>query len=155
MIYKDCRVYGPYKRKDNRQHICVLYPDGKRSTVSYPKYLVELKLNRHLETNETIHHINGDFTDNRFENLLILDNKEHAKLHSIERMRPDELHTCFYCGKDFIIPGNMMHLRKHKKKKSSGNFCSRRCSGLYGKEVQTNNAEVAKLVERESLKNFW
>jgi hypothetical protein len=36
------KIYGPYTGKDGRQRI-VLYENGKRTTVSYPKYLLEQK----------------------------------------------------------------------------------------------------------------
>jgi len=46
------KVYGPYTRKDGRQHV-ILYENGTRKTVSYPKYLLETKLGRPLDSNET------------------------------------------------------------------------------------------------------
>jgi hypothetical protein len=32
------KVYGPYTRKDNRQHVCVHYQDGTKRTVSINIY---------------------------------------------------------------------------------------------------------------------
>jgi HNH endonuclease len=44
-------------------------------------------LKRTLRTNEHVHHINGDRTDNRPANLELIDASAHAKLHATrERM---------------------------------------------------------------------
>lgn len=52
-------------------------------------YVAEQMLGRSLkyygkrdERNEVVHHINGDKTDNREENLLVLSAKDHRKLHN-------------------------------------------------------------------------
>lgn len=52
--------------------------DGKR--IYEHRYIMEKYLNRKLERNEHIHHINGDPMDNRIENLQLLTNSEHQKL---------------------------------------------------------------------------
>ena len=44
--------------------------------------------------------------------------------------------NCKYCGKEFTIKGSTLHCRNRKDRHQSGYFCSRRCSGLYGKAVQ-------------------
>ena len=63
------KVYGPYTRKDGRQHVILVHEDLSRQTMSYPKYLMEQHLKRALLASETVDHINNDFTDNRIENL--------------------------------------------------------------------------------------
>lgn len=49
------------------------------------RYVMEKYIGRSLDTNEHVHHINHDRTDNRIENLQILTNSEHGKLHLEER----------------------------------------------------------------------
>ena len=72
------KVYGPYTRKDGRQHVILVHEDLSRQTMSYPKYLMEQQLGRPLLASKTVDHINNDFTDNRIENLQILTRAENA-----------------------------------------------------------------------------
>lgn len=78
-MYEDYKVFGPYFRKDGRQHIIVV-KDGVKSTISYPKFLVESYLGRKLSDQETIDHIDGNFLNNDFKNLRIVERKQHSKM---------------------------------------------------------------------------
>ena len=78
-------VYGPYKRKDGRS-IVIHYDDvlGTTRTQSYPRYLMEQHLGRELESWEQVDHINDDPTDNRIENLKLVEEVEHLSNHAKE-----------------------------------------------------------------------
>lgn len=45
------------------------------------RVVAERHLGRRLNREEHVHHINGDKLDNRIENLMVLSNSEHRKLH--------------------------------------------------------------------------
>ena len=45
------------------------------------RYVMENHLGRKLGTDEVVHHLNGDKTDNRIDNLLVLNRDEHLRLH--------------------------------------------------------------------------
>ena len=83
-VYENCRLYGPYKsKKDNRLRIQVIFSDGRRTYMSYPKYLMEVHLGRYLEKDETVHHIDGNPLNNDISNLTVIDRAEHANNDAI------------------------------------------------------------------------
>lgn len=49
------------------------------------RIIIENYLGRKLNRNEVVHHINGDKSDNRIENLKVMSLSEHTKLHMKNR----------------------------------------------------------------------
>lgn len=47
------------------------------------RIIMEIQLWRELTENEHIHHLNWNKLDNRIENLIVLDKKDHLRLHAI------------------------------------------------------------------------
>lgn len=103
-MYDGKKLYGPYTRADGRQIVVLRSPGGTRNdndqvTVSYPKYLMEMKLGRYLEEDETIDHIDEDFRNNDLSNLRILKRSDHSRSHAVRRI-PTK-HICPVCGKPY------------------------------------------------------
>lgn len=71
-------------KKDN-------YPGSQKSGyIPEHKYKMEQKIGRILKENELVHHINGDKTDNRLENLQLLTRSEHITEHHLGAKRSEE-----------------------------------------------------------------
>ena len=63
-------------------------PDSRRS-----RRVAQANLGRPLVQGEVVHHLNGDAGDDRYENLLIMTDREHKQLHmalAIEQMEGGE-----------------------------------------------------------------
>jgi len=58
--------------------------DGK--TVPEHRYIVEQFIGRKLKSSEHVHHINRDPSDNHIDNLQIVSNSEHARLHGKDHL---------------------------------------------------------------------
>ena len=134
------KVTGPYLRKDGRKHVCLnnsklpnKHPN-KTKTISYPKALVEVRNNRKLLNNETVDHDDNDFTNDSLTNLIVRDRIEHIKL---DVMRLDLVEvSCVWCKTKFMYSDKSKHTNK------SGPFCSRKCSGQYGANVQNGGTKI-------------
>lgn len=144
------KVYGPYTRKqDGRQHVILYDTETQtRTTVSYPKYLVEQKLGRKLGQHEEVDHIDRDFTNNHPDNLQVLTKAEHRRLDAIY-VKPIDL-VCDWCGESYQTNANQfLH---NKLNGARGKFCSKSCSGKYTREVQLGKrppVEFPEIPDRE------
>lgn len=88
------RCIGIFRRHDyvirmGYRHLHM--PDHPHSTKQgyYPehRYIMEQHLDRILERNERVHHINHDRQDNRLINLLLMTDSEHKRYHAKQRKR--------------------------------------------------------------------
>lgn len=74
-------------RKDG--YIAIYFPDHPKSNkdgyIMEHDLVMECFIGRWLNDNEVVHHINKKRNDNRIENLKLMTNSEHARLHATER----------------------------------------------------------------------
>lgn len=134
------RVYGPYYRKDGRQHVILVDDEGKKRTVSYPKFLMEQHIGRKLSPTETVDHIDRDFKNNNLANLRIVDRATHGK-EDAKRVKLTPF-ICVWCGKNAERKANQLHHNANLLK--AGPFCSKTCSGKYGAALQNGRVNTFK-----------
>ena len=78
-----------YRRKTSKGYV-TLYRPGEEGTdkngmIMEHRYLMAQHIGRPIAPDEAVHHINGVKTDNRIENLRLMDFGEHSALHNKER----------------------------------------------------------------------
>lgn len=130
------KIYGPYIRKDNRKHIILRFNDSSTKTISYPKFLIEIKKGRRFLSDITIHHDNENVQDDSDKNLKPIIRKEHCKHHAIKQT--PRWFICAYCKEWFKLEGKKLSELKANRKRNgrenmSGPYCSRSCAGHAGK----------------------
>lgn len=129
----DFKVFGPYSKGvgTKRKIVIVVYKDGRRRTVSYPKWIMEQHLGRELGIDETVDHWDTDVDNNDLSNLKVIDRAEHSA-NDTRRVDPIEL-ECPWCGKTFT-----RQPRKLRERAKSGQpvFCSKSCAGKYSRFLQ-------------------
>lgn len=146
------KVTGPYNRKDGRQHIILVNSQknrneqGRRRTVSYPKAIMEVHLQKRLDPHETVDHIDKNPLNNSLDNLQVLSRSEHAAL-DCKRLKT-QYFVCPICQTEFGLSGiKLHHAIDNNNHGKAVPFCSCRCAGKYSRNVQMKKQDTLPAIE--------
>ena len=98
--------------------------------VLHHRVVMENHIGRLLTSNEVVHHIDGDKHNNDINNLELMSQKEHTKLHA-KKGRSYIQCICPNCNKIFEREKRNYHPNTTPK-------CSRKCNGEYSRKIQLN-----------------
>lgn len=152
-MYKEYRVNGPYisRKKNGTLYLdVIIYNDIEKIKVSFGKFLMEIKLGRYLEDNETVDHIDKNPLNNNYDNLQVLDRTKHVKLDA-HRLK-DMNFNCLNCEREITLKGKQLNNLYNKiKAGGTGPFCNNSCGTHYQHKVQNGKIERFQqpLFERE------
>ena len=109
-------------------------------------------LGRSLTCNEVVHHLDCDRSNNRIENLIVLDRSQHVKLHEwINRGAP----ICESVGmngmnsvksKVNVYCEECLRTLQHKQKR----FCSRKCRSIMVGKTRPDKKTLQGLIKTNS-----
>ena len=73
---------------------------AKKDWMKEHRFVMEQYLCRALDPSELVHHINGDSLDNRIQNLILVNSKNHQQYHSLQATKQWSLkfNCCQKCG---------------------------------------------------------
>lgn len=128
-----CNVHYRRWQRHGDPSICKYAPDGsgciykgykilniKGQIIPEHRYKMQIHLGRKLNQNEVIHHINGNSLDNQIDNLEIMTQNIHAKIHAHNRYSYLDI-KCDHCNKVFRSTAWRIKNNKH-------NYCCKKCS---------------------------
>jgi hypothetical protein len=128
--WKGGRIYERgYRLVIAQDHPKAILKGGGLRYVREHRLIMEKHLGRYLKDNENVHHINGNPSDNRLENLMLMDNSEHTSLHIKrywEQWKKNHIPKITYC-KDCGISVSKLAIRcmkcnsRYKTKKGDKN----------------------------------
>lgn len=139
--YLGYRLYVVLHTKERRRMACLVRPGSReRTTISYARYLLSVRLRRLLGPDETVDHINGDSLDDRVANYQILSRAENAKKSA--KGQTYFVFICPVCGVSFTRTAQRVHKGRP--------CCSRRCGGIKGRWGSSLVAQSSDLISRGS-----
>lgn len=124
-------------------------PEHKRAMTNenwkgfvYEHILVAEKyLNRKIRDEEVVHHLDGNRSNNRRENLLVLEHSQHGKLH-----------FWLETGAPFLKKNGMQGLNSGKSKIVEPEFCKSCGRTLQEKQIGYCSPEHAKFARRKAIR---
>lgn len=148
---KSVRILNGYRVIYKPDHPSSMTNDNWKGYVYEHIYLVEKNLNMTLRSNEVVHHMDGNRSNNRLNNLLVLLRSQHSKLHDwIDRGSPylgeiEDESVVAYCE----VCGTTL---QEKQKRT----CSKECAKvIVDKESVKPNVEelieLKKTMSREAI----
>jgi hypothetical protein len=123
-MYEGYKIYGPYLSKQGRRVIVLYKSSSERTSISYARYLLSLKIGRELRDNEEADHIDGNKLNDHPNNLQILTRLENNRK---DRQRTYVKLTCPQCHAVFARERRQTHIIKGGRP----TCCSRSCAGKY------------------------
>lgn len=126
-------IHGPYTFTDGtyRKFVILFYSKDLKKTKSFARFLMETHLNRFLDKDEHVDHIDGDCKNDCLENLQILTPRENNQKAIVQNNITTKIWegNCPNCGIFFSKP--LSRVRSNLKLHKEGPFCSKHCAGQY------------------------
>lgn len=128
---EDGTILTQYREKRGHMMVSLRDKDNKQYTRSVHRLVARAFIDPTIKTNDrdtSVHHIDGNPSNNIFSNLQIITNAEHQSLH---KSKYPKKKTCVICGKTYIP-----YPSKRKEQKTCSNECHQRLREINGKRYK-------------------
>lgn len=125
-------LYEPFKsiwrkgylviNSENRRNIVLFNSEQDRTTISYARYLMCVKLGYILSDEFEVDHIDDDKTNDDTDNLQILTQQQNAAKNNVLNIIYYEFNCCI-CKQNFQLTGKQLGQRRDKINPT----CSKKC----------------------------
>lgn len=139
--------------KENRKIVVLYNPFTQKSKcISYARYLVSIKENRILSSDEQVDHIDEDKTNDDISNLQILSARDNKDKHYRLKGKTRYLKLiCPMCNKEFDIE----YRNSFSRKNSKFHCCSKLCLHNFLKEGPFNSEELIEVGKNQIVYEFY
>lgn len=132
---------------ENRKTVILYNSDTDRTSTSYARYLMAVKLKKFLSEDQHVDHINSDKTDDRIENLQVLSVTENNRKESRRRGRVLVEIKCPNCHTNFVRRKGITQATPSLRGKVT--CCSKMCSKLF--RAKNYNKTQREQISRNSI----
>lgn len=154
--FKSKWKYGYLRNNNDGRKILDLYnSDKNRTTVSYARYLMSVKLGYEVPDYLQVDHVDNDKTNDSLDNLQLLTSEENITKEANRYIEEEQIfygYECANCNDRFILAGREVKNRLYQNIELA--FCSRSCSVVF----RTNNGQIipniGKTISEDKIKQI-
>ena len=126
---------------ENRRNVCLVNSEQNRTTISYARYLICVKLGYILSSEFEVDHIDDDKTNDDIGNLQVLTSEENKLKEQFRYIENEQVHygfTCPICNINFLKDKSRSYEYISKGKQPT---CSRECGYIQASITLKNKNE--------------
>ncbi len=120
----------------NRKNVCLVNDDSDRTTVSYARYLMSVKLGYLVPDHLEVDHKDDDKTNDDINNLQLLTPEQNKLKENLRYKTQDQIsygYECANCGVSFILTERLVKMRLAQNVEHA--FCGRSCSTSFNYKI--------------------
>lgn len=141
---------------ENRRNVILYNSDADRTTISYARYLMCVKLGYILSPEYEVDHKDDDKTNDHIDNLQVLTKEENQvkqHWHYMEHVQNYFGFQCVACKLPFILSERELKMRQAQTRTGLA-FCSKECGRWYNPIPVPPKANSISFEEQGRIKNL-
>jgi hypothetical protein len=151
--YKEKYKYGYLLvNREDRKMIILYNSDRDRTTISYARYLLSVKLGKELENDYDADHKDENRTNDNLDNIQLLTKTENIKKYQSKMKGAKYLKLkCPNCGLEF----DRQYRNTFERKGSKFHCCSKECLHEFISNVLWTEEELIDIGKNQVIKTFY